>query len=634
MTTRQAARLINESIGLLGEAPEPGSPRTTRSGGTPTVTPGGTRRRGNTNIVPGSPLRIAHSVSAPNENEGAGPDATAVGNAIPESQTVIGQQSDRSAEASEAVERIESEGSLLQEETPPPYASRQEWRDNTVNSSSPDPQTRATQQGREDTVDRMQRLIGMGYRAQSAIGGSTSAQNIPTPPSVADACEICQEEVQEYEWCVLSCGHGTNHPIHTKCIALWYQESGRSECPFRDGIPEWIRYNFREDGTYLEDQWPPPPEILDELLRPPEEPAPQPFQAPAANPTPATQAPAANPTPAANRPSPGRPATQAPAANPTPAANWRPVNRAPAANPTPATNWPSPGRPANHAANPAPPANRPAANARGDQRSDVSMPDLSSPPIIPDGEIYHEGDIIPRGFIADADRTNPGLTILKEIRGVVRKTEETPNDYHYILLESGSRNPDEPDMSVWELELRRYYLDKAEEFLADNNDEYIVPGLYTSLTRTRITDYRILAVASVRQVTTAPINNAVAMILLQKITDSSWMRWFFQGVLVQKWGAPAVRPLVLQHALKTGQLIPLPGSGLRSTGSSRSRSTASPGSRNTPGPGPVIPSVEEELSRAQREIRDLREQLQEVSAELDALRRESQERSQERTEQS
>jgi hypothetical protein len=76
------------------------------------------------------------------------------------------------------------------------------------------------------------------------------------------------------------------------------------------------------------------------------------------------------------------------------------------------------------------------------------MLDLSSPPVIPDGEIYHKGDIILCGFVADVDRTNPGLTILKEIRSVVRKTVETPNDYYYILLESGSRNLAKPNMLV------------------------------------------------------------------------------------------------------------------------------------------------------------------------------------------
>jgi hypothetical protein len=113
ITTRQAARLIDKLIGLLGEAFKLSSPRTTRSSGTLTVTLGRTRRRRNTNIVLGSLLRITYSVLAPNENEGTRPDMTLVRNAIPKSETVIGQQFDRSTKASKVVERIESEESLL-----------------------------------------------------------------------------------------------------------------------------------------------------------------------------------------------------------------------------------------------------------------------------------------------------------------------------------------------------------------------------------------------------------------------------------------------------------------------------------------------------------------------------------------
>jgi hypothetical protein len=190
-------------------------------------------------------------------------------------------------------------------------------------------------------------------------------------------------------------------------------------------------------------------------------------------------------------------------------------------------------------------------------------------------EIYR-GQPIPRGWTVDIDRTNPSVTILKQVIGVF----SARNRGFRLLLESRSRNPDHPEAVIHELEAQSRHPGAMEEWM-DQNGPVMETAPISNFGGRSWSELRILSVANVLQSirildhdrVQMPQVHAESIVLIESLDGEIGADWYKMSDLNTKFGALQVRPAVHEHRVYTGQHIPLAPSRALSRGIVRQNTT-------------------------------------------------------------
>jgi hypothetical protein len=160
--------------------------------------------------------------------------------------------------------------------------------------------------------------------------------------------------------------------------------------------------------------------------------------------------------------------------------------------------------------------------------------------------------------VYDVDRSDLNSTILKEVVGVFSARRG-----HRLLLKSDSRNPDNQNLKIYDLEPQSRFPGKMQEWLGVNGD-ILEPGPRSNLEGRELEEFNIIGVTDVWQnirivgdLVQMPKLHAECMVRLEPRDGEIDADWYRLSHLNAEFTADIVRPAVHNHRLKTGQHVPI-----------------------------------------------------------------------------
>jgi hypothetical protein len=179
-------------------------------------------------------------------------------------------------------------------------------------------------------------------------------------------------------------------------------------------------------------------------------------------------------------------------------------------------------------------------------------------------EVYVAGQEIPRGWVLDIDRTDPGSQVLKRIDGLFYAARGKQN--FLLAFPNRSDNPQNQRFECKELEdTAKFPVEKRTQWLADHGEIYSEKAPVSSLRGRSWRELNIRAVAYVRQsinVRGPPGGHEIRLpkvhaVTVVEVANRGQIMFYDLSALVTKFGDEVVRPRIDEHIRKTGQLAPL-----------------------------------------------------------------------------
>jgi hypothetical protein len=153
-------------------------------------------------------------------------------------------------------------------------------------------------------------------------------------------------------------------------------------------------------------------------------------------------------------------------------------------------------------------------------------------------EVYVAGQEIPRGWVLDIDRTDPGSQVLKRIDGLFYAARGKQN--FLLAFPNRSDNPQNQRFECKELEdTAKFPVEKRTQWLADHGEIYSEKAPVSSLRGRSWREPKVHAVTVV------------------EVANRGQIMFYDLSALVTKFGDEVVRPRIDEHIRKTGQLAPL-----------------------------------------------------------------------------